>query len=166
LPHARDRCSTTATTCCSCQPTKPGVVLRPFPVIHSISLQADLETRPRCGTAGHSGQDPGDDYERAVRSILWVRVNHHFHSTVRRVLTWRLACRWNIFDNASYRTWIIDDPRIWRIPTTRQGLTTKDEITIGARFPDSARLRTSSGQSDSTSRTRLPTIATVEQVRR
>ena len=54
-----------------------------------------VEEDPGCGTAGHSGQDPGDDYERAVRrSTFWVRVNHHFLPTARRVLILTLACRW------------------------------------------------------------------------
>lgn len=61
-----------------------------------------VEEDPGCGTAGHSGQDPGDDYERAVRrSIFWVRVNHHFLPTARRVLILTLACRWIFFDNAN-----------------------------------------------------------------
>lgn len=96
-----------------------------------------VEEDPGCGTAGHSGQDPGDDYERAVRtSILWVRVKQHFLPTVRRVLILTLACRWTFLDNTDCWTWIIDDGCIRRIITTWQGLTTNDEITIGARFPD------------------------------
>lgn len=60
---------------------------------HPSSFQADLDKSIGARNCGTLGTDRGGNYERAVRSILWVRVKYHFLSTARRVVIWGLAYR-------------------------------------------------------------------------
>jgi hypothetical protein len=58
----------------------------------SISLRFRFTRRRVSGAELRDSRDRlgnrGSDYERAVRSDLWVRVNYHVHSSVRRALIW------------------------------------------------------------------------------